>query len=76
MRRYIRAMLGGLLAVLAAFGWVVTILVGLTLASRDAIWGIELPRGHGAIVALIPVFLIFSAGFYVAFRAAYRKDCS
>jgi hypothetical protein len=74
MKRYIKAVLGGLLATLAAFGWIVTILMALTLISRDAIWGVEIPKGRGAIILLVPVFLIFSVGFYLAFRAAYSRN--
>jgi hypothetical protein len=74
MKRYMKAVLGGFLAILAAFGWMAA--VALALAWKDAIFGIEIPRGRGILVILIPVFLIFAAGFYFAFRAAYSARIS
>jgi hypothetical protein len=73
MKRYAKAVLGGCLAVGAAFGWMVTIVVALGFAS-DRIWGVSLPKSLEIIVIPIPVFLIFSVGFYVAFRAAYSRN--
>ena len=74
MKRYVKAVLGGVLAILAAFGWVVAIITALTFASGVGTWGVDIPKGRGLVVALIPVFLIFSVGFYLAFRAAYSKN--
>jgi len=74
MQRYVKSVLGGFLAILAAFGWIVAIIVALTFVSGAGIWGLEVPKGRGLIVALLPVFLIFSVGFYLAFRAAYFRN--
>ena len=71
MKRYMRAVLGGFLAILAAVGWVSAI--GLILASRGVNFVIALftPKW---LVPLVLIVLIFSAGFFLAFRAAYSKN--
>jgi hypothetical protein len=71
MKRYLKAVLGGFLAILAAFGWMIAVAVALSW--KDEIVGVEIPKGHGILVILVPVFLIFSVGFYLAFRAAYSR---
>ena len=71
MKRYIRAILGGVLAVLAGIGWVFAI--GERLASRgiDVVIAVHTPKRFVPLVLLI---LVFSAGFFLAFRAAYFRD--
>jgi hypothetical protein len=70
MGRYLKAFLGGLLALMAAFGWAATLDV-IVLWRSGAIpgfWGYEVPKTpwYWSLV-----LLIFAAGFYLAFRAAY-----
>ncbi len=74
MNRYVKAVLGGFLAILAAFGWVVAIIFALILIAEPPLWGIHIPKGHRLIVAMVPAFVIFSVGFYLAFRAAYSRN--
>jgi hypothetical protein len=70
MKRYVKAILGGFLAILAAFGWVSAIIA--ILLWRGADFGVVLyaPKWLAPLVLLT---LIFSVGFFVAFRAAYSK---
>ena len=70
MKLYIKAVLGGFLAVLAAFGWTVALAFLIVMKSGGGIWGFEISKWPQL---LIPVVLIFAAGFYLAFRAAYCK---
>jgi hypothetical protein len=70
MKRYVKAILGGFLAILAALGWTVGIAF-LAMLKGDTIVGIEINKG--GLYLLIPLFLIFSVGFFFAFRAAYFK---
>ena len=73
MKRYIRGALGGLLAVLAAFGWSLTVLFAVSMLREDVMVGVHITRGWRSFSFLIPVSLIFSVGFYLAFRAAYSR---
>ena len=70
MKRYVKAVLGGFLALLAAFGWVSAI--ATILAMNGISFGVALftPKW---VAPLVIVVLIFSAGFFLAFRAAYSK---
>jgi hypothetical protein len=70
MNRYVKAVFGGLLALLAAFGW--TIACAFLVVRRDTGWGTELLNELGR--AWIVLVAIFSAGFFLAFRAAYFKN--
>jgi len=70
MNRYVKAILGGFLALLAAFGWTVTLAFLVLMKSGGGIVGVEINKRPEI---LIPVVLIFAAGFYLAFRAAYSK---
>jgi hypothetical protein len=76
MNRYVRAALGGFLAILAAFGWTFAIesLVLWHYGMIGGVWGIEVPRYFWYWSLLI--LLIFSVGFILAFRAAYSKNSS
>ena len=73
MKRYVKAVLGGLLAILAAFGWTVTLAIAISVARPrlGEIWGFD--PAHAPAVYVI-VLLIFAAGFYLAFRAAYVSN--
>jgi hypothetical protein len=72
MNRYVKAVLGGFLAILAAFGWAVAIFTILAFKGGDTIVGIDVRKGSSTL--LIILSLIFSVGFYLAFRAAYSKN--
>lgn len=71
MKGYLRAVLGGFLAILAAFGWTVGIAF-FAMLKGDTIVGVEVNKG--GLYLLIPLFLVFSAGFILAFRAAYSRS--
>jgi hypothetical protein len=73
MKRYVKAVLGGVLALLAAFGWTVTLFVAISLAHPrlGEIWGFD--PAHAPAVYII-VLSIFSVGFYLAFHAAYGSN--
>jgi len=72
MKRYVKAVLGGLLAILAAFGCTVAIVYWFW-------WKPEFLGLRVSSVSAGPKFwallcLIFSVGFYFAFRAAYGSN--
>jgi hypothetical protein len=73
MKRYVNAVFGGILAMLAAFGWTITLAFAIALRYQ----GGNRATGFGAIGAYngpalwIVMFLIFSAGFFLAFRKIY-----
>jgi len=71
MNRYTKGILGGILAVLAAFGWVFAILFVLML--KGVISGVVFERGFPAWILLV---LIVAGGFYLGFRAAYDSKGS
>jgi hypothetical protein len=71
MKRYVRAVLGGFLAILAAFGWTVAISFFAALKYGNIIAGVRI-----GLALWILLFLTFSAGFYLSFRAAYRAKSS
>ena len=72
MKRYLTAIAGGLLALLAAFGWTVAIAFFVTWKFDDIIFGIHVRNG---MLALVIPLIIFTVGFFFAFRAAYvRKN--
>ena len=71
MKRYTRAVLGGFLAILAAFGWTVAISFLVSLKYGDIIAGVKL-----GLTLWILLFLIFATGFYLSFRAAYGSKIS
>jgi hypothetical protein len=71
VKRYTRAVLGGFLAILAAFGWMVAIVFLVSLKSPNIMVGVRLERGLWLFL-----FLTFSAGFYLSFRAAYGLKIS
>jgi hypothetical protein len=71
MKLYAKAVLGGFLAILAAFGWTVTIGFLITWKYGDSIVGVK-----NGLALWIFLFLIFAAGFYLSFRAAYGSKIS
>jgi len=71
MKRYVRAVLGGFLAILAAFGWTVAIGFLVSWKYGDSIVGVK-----NGLALWIFLFLIFAAGFYLSFRAAYGSKIS
>jgi hypothetical protein len=68
MTRYIKSIFGGLLAILAAFGWLSAILTLLAMKGIPLVLSLLAPKW---IPLGVIVLLIFSVGFYLAFRAAY-----
>ena len=74
MNRYVRASLGGLLAILAAFGW--TVAIAYLLWWKPELLGTRIIGVRIGPSFWVLLFLIFSAGFYLAFRAAYRSKNS
>jgi hypothetical protein len=71
VKRYARAILGGFLAILAAFGWTVTIGFLVLWKYGDSAIGVK-----NGMALWIFLFLIFAAGFYLSFRAAYGSKIS
>ncbi len=71
MKRYVKAVLGGVLAVVAAFGWMVTLFAAISVLRPrgGVIWGFDPTHPHPVLYVI--VLLIFTAGFFLAFRAAY-----
>ena len=59
MARYMKAILGGFLAILAAFGWLSAILTLLAMKGTDFVVGIHTPKW---ISLGIIVLMIFPAG--------------
>lgn len=72
MKRYVKAILGGFLAVLAAFGWAVAIL--FLLVGSGVVNGVFMSSTHNQLILTIVVTLIFATGFWLAFRAAYSRN--
>ena|SRR3954466_12277543 len=62
MKRYVRAFLGGFLAILAAFGWTVAIAFLISWKYGDGIAGVT-----NGLALWIFVFLIFALGFSCPF---------
>jgi hypothetical protein len=69
MKRYVKGVLGGILAILAAFGWTITL--AFAVGWKDQMWGIYVSKGPE--VWILP-FLIFATGFYLAFRRVYSSN--
>ena len=73
MKSYVRGVLGGILALLAAFGWTVTVAFGIAMkysGGNDKAYGLQLFRINGPALWLI-LLLIFTVGFYFGFRKVY-----
>jgi hypothetical protein len=73
MKRYVKGVLGGLLAILAAFGWTVTLAFAIAwkYQREGQAWGIGAINGPPLWIAL---FLIFAVGFYFGFRSVYSAN--
>jgi len=71
MKRYVKGLFGGLLAIMAAFGWCVALVVLVSLKSQDTAVGFYIQKNQA--VWVVP-FLIFAVGFYLAFRSVYRPN--
>jgi hypothetical protein len=71
MKCYARAVLGGFLAILAAFGWTVAVSFLISRKYDDSAVGVR-----NGLALWILLFLIFAAGFYLSFRAAYVSKIS
>jgi hypothetical protein len=74
VNRYIKGILGGLLAILAAFGW--TVAIAYLLWWKPELLGIRIVGIRVVVPFWLTLFLIFSVEFYLAFRAAYRSKNS
>ena len=70
MKPYLKGVLGGLLAILAAFGWTVTLAFAIAwkYQGQGEGWAIGAVNGPALWIVL---FVIFTAGFYFAFRSTY-----
>lgn len=75
MKRYVKAVLGGVLALMAAFGWTVTLFVAISVirGPHAELWGFDPTQAHSPVPYVI-VLLIFATGFHLAFRAAYGAN--
>ena len=72
MKTYVRGVCGGILALLAAFGWTVTVAFAIAMkyADNDKAYGLQLVRINGPVLWAI-LLLIFTVGFYFGFRKIY-----
>ena len=72
MKSYVRGALGGILALLAAFGWVVTVALGIAIkyGGNDKAYGLDVVRINGPVLWAV-LLLIFTVGFYFGFRKVY-----
>jgi hypothetical protein len=72
MKRYLRGALGGILALLAAFGWTITFVFAIAwkYGGNDKAHGFHGVAINGPVLWTI-LLLIFAAGFYFAFRKVY-----
>jgi hypothetical protein len=72
MKSYVRGVLGGILALLAAFGWTVTIAFAIAMkyGSSDKAYGLDVVRIN-APALWVMLLLIFTVGFYSGFRKIY-----
>jgi hypothetical protein len=72
VRGYLKGVFGGILAVLAAFGWTVTLafVVALKFQKQDQAYGISVYAINGPALWIV-LFLIFAVGFYLGFRKVY-----
>ena len=71
MKRYLKGVFGGLLAILAAFGWCAALIQIILWKFQDSVVSIFVEKGWEV---WIPPFLIFAVGFYLAFRSVYRPN--
>ncbi len=73
MKHYIMGILGGVLAILAAFGWTVTLALMIAIKFGTPNTGYDIPsiaKANGPLLWVIS-FLIFAAGFFLGFRKVY-----
>jgi hypothetical protein len=72
MKSYVRGVLGGILALFAAFGWTVTVAFAIAMkySSNDKAYGLDVVRINGPVL-WVALLLIFTVGFYFGFRKVY-----
>jgi len=72
MKSYARGVFGGILALLAAFGWTITIAFAIAMkyGGNGKAYGLDVIRMNGPVLWLI-LLVIFTLGFYLGFRKAY-----
>jgi len=72
MKSYARGVFGGILALLAAFGWTITIAFAIAMkyGGNGKAYGLDVIRMNGPVLWLI-LLVIFTVGFYLGFRNAY-----
>ena len=70
MNNYVKGVLGGILAVLAAFGWAATLafVIAWKNQQKSEAWGLDPAL---APLLFIILFLVFVVGFYLGFRKIY-----
>jgi hypothetical protein len=72
MKTYLRGVVGGILALLAAFGWTVTVAftIAMKYSSSDKAYGFDVVRINGPALWVI-LLMVFTVGFYFGFRKVY-----
>jgi len=74
MNRYVKGVFGGILAILAAFGW--TVAIAYLLFWKPEFMGLQIVGIHVGRPFWVTLFLIFSVGFFFAFRSTYKSKNS
>jgi hypothetical protein len=70
VKPYVKGVLGSVLAILAAFGWTITLAFVLLWKYQKEDMAVGVHPGNGRVLWIV-VLLMFAAGFYLSFRSAY-----
>jgi hypothetical protein len=72
MKSHVRGVFGGILALLAAFGWTVTVAFAIAMkyTGNDKAYGFDVVRINGPALWIV-LLVIFTIGFYFGFRKVY-----
>ena len=72
MKSYVRGVVGGILALVAAFGWTVTVAFAIAMkySGNGKAYGFDVVRANGPVLWFV-LLLIFTVGFYLGFRRVY-----
>jgi hypothetical protein len=72
MKSYVRGVVGGILALLAAFGWTVTVAfaIAIKFTGSDKAYGIDVLSANGPVLWFV-LLGTFTVGFYLGFRKVY-----
>jgi len=71
MKRYFKGLIGGILAILAAFGWTVAAFF-VIVTTTSGIFTTTRSSHTIIVIVMLPVFAIFAIGFCLAFRSTYK----